>query len=39
MVASLTGSLFLLTDKPEKHDIDIVEPAKKSVPVLFIFSG
>jgi len=35
MVTSLTGSLFLLTDKPEVYGTDIVEPAKRAVPVLF----
>jgi hypothetical protein len=35
MVTSLTGSLFLLTDKPEVYRADIVEPAKRAVPVLF----
>jgi len=35
MVTSLTGSLFLLTDKPEVYRTEIVEPAKRAVPVLF----
>jgi len=39
MVASLTGSLFLLTDKPEKYFTDIVEPAKRTAPVLFTLPG
>jgi alpha-galactosidase len=39
MVTSLTGSLFMLTDKPEKYLTEIVEPAKRSVPTLFTFPG
>ena len=35
MVTSLTGSVFMLTDKPEKYESPFVEPAKRSVPVLF----
>jgi hypothetical protein len=35
MVTSLTGSLFLLTDKPEVYRTDIVEPALRAAPVLF----
>jgi hypothetical protein len=35
MVTSLTGSLLLLTDKPEVYRTPIVEPAKRSAPVLF----
>lgn len=33
MVTSLTGSLFLLTDKPERYRTPIVEPARRAAPV------
>jgi len=39
MVTSLTGSLFMLTDKPEVYMTEIVEPAKRTVPVLFTLPG
>lgn len=39
MVTSLTGSLFLLTDKPEVYLTDIVDPAKRAAPVLFTHPG
>lgn len=39
MVTSLTGSLFLLTDKPEVYLTDIVDPAKRAAPVLFTYPG
>jgi len=39
MVTSLTGSLFLLTDKPEVYLKDIVDPAKRATPVLFTYPG
>jgi hypothetical protein len=39
MVTSLTGSLFLLTDKPEVYLTDIVDPAKRATPVLFTYPG
>jgi len=39
MVTSLTGSLFMLTDKPEVYYTDIIEPAKRAVPVLFTLPG
>ena len=39
MVTSLTGSLFLLTDKPEVYLTDIVDPARRTVPVLFTYPG
>lgn len=39
MVTSLTGSLMLLTDKPEVYKTPIVEPAKRSAPVLFTLPG
>ena len=34
MVTSLTGSLFLLTDKPERYRTAFVEPARRAAPVL-----
>jgi hypothetical protein len=39
MVTSLTGSLFMLTDKPEVYLTDIAEPARRSVPVLITVPG
>ncbi|MDH5468282.1 MAG: alpha-galactosidase, partial [Candidatus Aminicenantes bacterium] len=39
MATSLTGSLFLLTDKPEVYLTPIVEPAKRAAPVLFTYPG
>jgi alpha-galactosidase len=39
MVTSLTGSLMLLTDKPEVYRTALVEPAKRSSPVLFTLPG
>ncbi len=39
MVTSLTGSLFLLTDKPEVYLTDIADPAKRAAPVLFTYPG
>ncbi len=39
MATSLTGSLFLLTDKPEVYLTPIVEPAKRATPVLFTYPG
>ena len=38
-VTSLTGSLFMLTDKPERYHTAFVEPAKRTVPVLFTVPG
>jgi len=38
-VTSLTGSLFLLTDKPEVYRTSLVEPAKRAAPVLFTLPG
>jgi hypothetical protein len=35
----LTGSLFMLTDKPEKYSTSLVEPAKRAAPVLFTLPG
>ena len=39
MATSLTGSLFMLTDKPEVYKTDLVEPALRSAPVLFTLPG
>ena len=39
MVTSLTGSLFMLTDKPEVYKTEIVEAAIRSTPVLFTLPG
>ena len=39
MVTSLTGSLFLLTDKPERYLTEYVEPAKRAAPVLVTRPG
>jgi len=39
MATSLTGSLFLLTDKPEVYRTNIVDPAKRAAPVLFTRPG
>jgi hypothetical protein len=38
-VTSLTGSLMLLTDRPEVYRTPLVEPAKRSAPVLFTLPG
>jgi hypothetical protein len=39
MVTSLTGSLFMLTDKPERYQTEWVEAARRSIPVLFTLPG
>jgi hypothetical protein len=39
MVTSLTGSLFMLTDKPAVYQTEKIEPAKRTVPVLFTTPG
>ena len=39
MVTSLTGSLFLLTDKPERYLGEYAEPARRAVPVLMTVPG
>jgi alpha-galactosidase len=39
MVTSLTGSVFMLTDKPERYRTAFVEPAKRAVPVLVTVPG
>lgn len=39
MVTSLTGSVFMLTDKPEVYETDIVDAARRSIPVMFTLPG
>jgi alpha-galactosidase len=39
MATSLTGSLFMLTDKPEIYNTPIIEPALRSIPVLQTLPG
>jgi hypothetical protein len=39
MVTSLTGSLYMLTDKPEVYETELVEAAKRTIPVLFTRPG
>jgi hypothetical protein len=39
MVTSLTGSLFMLTDKPERYRPPVVEPARRAAPVLVTMPG
>jgi hypothetical protein len=39
MVTSLTGSLLMLTDKPAIYRSQAIEPAKRTVPVLFTLPG
>lgn len=39
MVTSLTGSLFLLTDKPERYRTAIVDPARRAAPVPLTVPG
>ncbi|MFZ5518065.1 MAG: alpha-galactosidase [Candidatus Zhuqueibacterota bacterium] len=38
-VTSLTGSLFMLTDKPDMYRSERVEPAKRCLPVPFTLPG
>jgi hypothetical protein len=38
-VTSLTGSLMMLTDKPAVYKTSIIEPAKRTAPVLFTLPG
>lgn len=35
MLTSMTGSLYMLTDKPEYYDTGNLEPALRTLPVLF----
>ncbi|MFC2128338.1 hypothetical protein ACFLRR_00540 [Bacteroidota bacterium] len=39
MATSLTGSLFMLTDKPDVYKTKLVDPALRSAPVLFTMPG
>jgi hypothetical protein len=39
IVTSLTGSLFMLTDKPERYRSALVEPARRAAPVLVTVPG
>ncbi len=39
LVTTLTGSLMMLTDKPAVYRTAAVEPAKRTVPVLFTHPG
>jgi alpha-galactosidase len=39
MATSLTGSLFMLTDKPERYRTEFVEPARRAAPVLVTVPG
>jgi alpha-galactosidase len=39
MVTSLTGSMFLLTDKPARYRTAIVDPARRAAPVLVTVPG
>ena len=36
---SLTGSVFMLTDKPEKYETPLTEAARRSIPVLYTQPG
>jgi len=39
LVTSLTVSLLMLTDRPERYESDLVEPARRAAPVLFTRPG
>ena len=39
IATSLTGSLFMLTDNPEKYETPITEAARRSIPVLYTQPG
>ncbi|MGZ5425521.1 MAG: alpha-galactosidase, partial [Candidatus Aminicenantales bacterium] len=39
LVTSLTGSVLLLTDKPEVYRTDVIEPARRAAPVLWTVPG
>jgi len=39
VTTSLTGSLFMVTDKPEVYHTSMIVPARKSIPVLFTMPG
>jgi len=39
MVTSLTGSVLMLTDKPDRYGTNVIEAAKRASPVLFTLPG
>ncbi|NLH40257.1 MAG: alpha-galactosidase [Planctomycetes bacterium] len=39
LCTSMTGSLYMLTDKAEKYRTEIIEPARRTIPVLFTRPG
>ncbi len=39
MVTSLTGSLYMITDKPENYESGIIEPVIRTIPVLHTLPG
>jgi alpha-galactosidase len=39
VATSLTGSIFMLTDKPEKYESSLIEAAKRTMPVLYTQPG
>jgi alpha-galactosidase len=39
MATSLTGSLFMVTDRPEVYKSNLITAARKSLPVLFTLPG
>lgn len=39
LVTTLTGSILLLTDKPELYRTDAIEPARRAAPVLWTVPG
>jgi len=39
LVTSLTGSILLLTDKPEVYRTEMIEPARRAAPVLWTVPG
>ncbi|MEN6336366.1 MAG: glycoside hydrolase family 36 protein [Phycisphaerales bacterium] len=39
LCTSMTGSLYMLTDKAEKYQTEVIEPARRTIPVLFTRPG
>lgn len=39
LCTSMTGSLYMLTDKAEKYRTEVIEPARRTIPVLFTRPG
>lgn len=39
MTTSLTGSLFMVTDKPDVYRTEMIYPAERALPVLFTLPG